>query len=110
MDGGNIKPINPNSVHKICFGRVVLTLAIAIKEVVENRIDADATVIELKLKQYGSEQTEVTDNGKEVKASDFQSITLKHHASKIKDFSDISFISTFRFRGEPLSSLCVLRR
>lgn len=45
MESGNIKPINRSSVHKICSGQVVLTLATAVKELVENSIDANATII-----------------------------------------------------------------
>ncbi|GIX91555.1 mismatch repair endonuclease PMS2 [Caerostris darwini] len=108
MATGNIKPIDRSSVHKICSGQVVLTLSVAVKELVENSIDAGATTIEIKLEDYGSKSIEVSDNGKGVKACDFQSLTLKHHTSKIEDFSDVPFVSTFGFRGEALSSLCAL--
>ncbi|GFV00702.1 mismatch repair endonuclease PMS2 [Trichonephila clavipes] len=108
MATGSIKPIDRTSVHKICSGQVVLTLAIAVKELVENSIDAGATTIEVKLEEHGSKSVEVIDNGKGVKACDFESLTLKHHTSKIADFSDVSFVSTFGFRGEALSSLCAL--
>ncbi|XP_015914046.3 mismatch repair endonuclease PMS2 isoform X2 [Parasteatoda tepidariorum] len=108
MEQGNIKPIDRTSVHKICSGQVVLTLATAVKELVENSIDAGATVIDVKLEDYGSKLIEVSDNGKGVKSQDFQSLTLKHHTSKIADFSDLPFVSTFGFRGEALSSLCAL--
>ncbi|GBN75191.1 Mismatch repair endonuclease PMS2 [Araneus ventricosus] len=108
MESGSIKAIDRTSVHKICSGQVVLTLAVAVKELVENSIDAGATTIEVKLENYGSRLVEVIDNGKGVKACDFQSLTLKHHTSKIADFSDVPFVSTFGFRGEALSSLCAL--
>ncbi|XP_035233556.1 mismatch repair endonuclease PMS2-like, partial [Stegodyphus dumicola] len=108
METGSIKQIDRTSVHKICSGQVVLTLATAVKELVENSIDAGATTIDVKLKEYGSEFIEVIDNGKGVKKSDFQNLTLKHHTSKIEDFSDLPFVSTFGFRGEALSSLCAL--
>ncbi|GFT12525.1 mismatch repair endonuclease PMS2 [Nephila pilipes] len=109
MATGNIKPIDRTSIHKICSGQVVLTLAIAVKELVENSIDAGATSIEVKLEEYGSKLIEIIDNGKGVKACDFESLTLKHHTSKIADFADVPFVSTFGFRGEALSSLCALR-
>ncbi|KAJ8319072.1 hypothetical protein KUTeg_004163 [Tegillarca granosa] len=77
---GTIQAIDKGSVHRICSGQVVLTLATAIKELVENSIDAGATTI-----------------------------ALKHHTSKLQDFSDLVGVNTFGFRGEALSSLCALR-
>lgn len=65
--------------------------------------------IEVRLKEFGSELIEVTDNGAGVHPDNYQKLTLKHFTSKIKDFSDIVTIDTFGFRGEALSSLCALR-
>ncbi|XP_014248387.1 mismatch repair endonuclease PMS2 [Cimex lectularius] len=103
-----IKAIDKTSVHRICSGQVVLNLATAVKELVENSIDASATVIEVKLKDYGSESVEVTDNGHGVHPDNFKGLTLKHHTSKLRDFSDLVGVETFGFRGEALSSLCAL--
>ncbi|XP_072168413.1 mismatch repair endonuclease PMS2-like [Diadema setosum] len=105
---GTVKAIDRRSVHQICSGQVVLNLATAIKELVENSLDAGATNIEIKLKEYGSESLEVSDNGSGVEESNFQGLTLKHHTSKLSDFSDLSTVDTFGFRGEALSSLCAL--
>ncbi|XP_030631239.1 mismatch repair endonuclease PMS2 [Chanos chanos] len=103
-----IKAIDKQSVHQICSGQVVLTLATAVKELVENSIDAGATSVDVKLKDYGTEQVEVSDNGKGVEESNFEGLTLKHHTSKLRDFSDLIHVETFGFRGEALSSLCAL--
>ncbi|XP_063961357.1 mismatch repair endonuclease PMS2-like [Lytechinus pictus] len=105
---GKVKAIDRRSVHQICSGQVVLNLATAIKELVENSLDAGATIIEIKLKDYGSESLEVSDNGSGVEQSNFSGLTLKHHTSKLHDFSDLSTVDTFGFRGEALSSLCAL--
>lgn len=105
---GSIEAIDYKSVHRICSGQVVLTLATAVKELVENSIDAGATKVEIKLKEYGSEIIEVNDNGSGVVEENFEGLTLKHHTSKLKDFSDLSVVETFGFRGEALSSLCAL--
>lgn len=103
-----IKPIDRKSVHQICSGQVVLTLATAVKELLENSIDAGATSIDIKLKEYGAEFIEVSDNGCGVEEHNFEGLTLKHHTSKLQDFSDLVHVETFGFRGEALSSLCAL--
>ncbi|XP_071265744.1 mismatch repair endonuclease PMS2-like isoform X2 [Salvelinus alpinus] len=105
---GTIKAIDRHSVHQICSGQVVLTLATAVKELVENSIDAGATNVDIKLKDSGTELVEVSDNGKGVEEVNFEGLTLKHHTSKLKDFSDLIHVETFGFRGEALSSLCAL--
>uniref|UniRef100_A0A8C1STW5 Mismatch repair endonuclease PMS2 n=1 Tax=Cyprinus carpio TaxID=7962 RepID=A0A8C1STW5_CYPCA len=103
-----IKAIDKQSVHQICSGQVVLSLATAVKELVENSIDAGASNVDVKLKDSGIELVEVSDNGKGVEEQNFEGLTLKHHTSKLRDFSDLIHVETFGFRGEALSSLCAL--
>nr|XP_054970942.1 mismatch repair endonuclease PMS2 isoform X3 [Pan paniscus] len=103
-----IKPIDRKSVHQICSGQVVLSLSTAVKELVENSLDAGATNIDLKLKDYGVDLIEVSDNGCGVEEENFEGLTLKHHTSKIQEFADLTQVETFGFRGEALSSLCAL--
>jgi DNA mismatch repair protein PMS2 len=103
-----IEAINKDVVHQICSGQVVLTLATAVKELVENSLDAGARVIEVRLKEYGSEFVEVIDNGTGVQEENFEGLTLKHHTSKLRVYSDLVSVETFGFRGEALSSLCAL--
>ncbi|XP_006813556.1 mismatch repair endonuclease PMS2-like, partial [Saccoglossus kowalevskii] len=108
MNAGHVQPIDKRSIHQICSGQVVLNLATAVKELVENSLDAGATNIEIRLKEYGCELLEVIDNGSGIQQDDFEGLALKHHTSKLKDFSDLTCIETFGFRGEALSSLCAL--
>ncbi|KAM9463079.1 mismatch repair endonuclease PMS2 [Clarias gariepinus] len=103
-----IRAIDKQSVHQICSGQVVLTLATAVKELVENSIDAGATQVDIRLKESGIELVEVSDNGRGVEEENFEGLTLKHHTSKLRDFSDLIHVETFGFRGEALSSLCAL--
>ena len=64
---------------------------------------------EVRLREHGSELVEVSDNGSGVEEENFEGLTLKHHTSKISDFSDLEVgVATFGFRGEALSSLCAL--
>ena len=105
----SIQAIDKRSVHQLCSGQVILSLATAVKELVENSIDAGATNIEIKLKEFGIESIEVHDNGSGIEEKDFEAIATKHCTSKLIDFSDLTMIETFGFRGEALSSLCAVR-
>jgi len=125
-----IKSIDVNTVHRICSGQVVWTLAVAVKELVENSLDSGATAVGVRLKgkmldynlvshvcyyicncvfaEYGSESVEVTDNGHGISPLNFENLCLKHYTSKIEEFDDLLEVQTFGFRGEALSSLCAL--
>ncbi|KAF7804845.1 DNA mismatch repair protein PMS1 [Senna tora] len=103
-----IKPINKGVVHRICAGQVILDLSSAVKELVENSLDAGATSIEIALKDYGEEWFQVIDNGCGISPNNFKVLALKHHTSKLADFPDLQSLTTFGFRGEALSSLCAL--
>ncbi|CAL8122911.1 unnamed protein product [Orchesella dallaii] len=103
-----IRPIDRGVVHQICSGQVIVTLSTAVKELVENSIDAGATAIDIRLVEYGSKLIEISDNASGIEESNFEGLALKHHTSKITEFEDLGSISTFGFRGEALSSLCAL--
>ncbi|KAJ4910213.1 DNA mismatch repair protein PMS1 [Raphanus sativus] len=103
-----IKPINRAAVHRICSGQVILDLSSAIKELVENSLDAGATSIEINLRDYGEDYFQVIDNGCGVSPPNFNVLALKHHTSKLEGFADLQSLNTFGFRGEALSSLCAL--
>ncbi|XP_062219496.1 DNA mismatch repair protein PMS1 isoform X2 [Phragmites australis] len=103
-----IKPINRAVVHRICSGQVIFDLSSAVKELVENSLDAGATSVEVSLKAYGEEWFKVADNGCGISPINYQALALKHHTSKISEFSDLNSVVTFGFRGEALSSLCAL--
>ncbi|CED83249.1 dna mismatch repair protein [Phaffia rhodozyma] len=104
----NILPIDKPSVHRITSGQVVTDLQTAIKELVENALDAGSTSVEVRFKDFGLEVIEVVDNGSGINKVDYPSIALKHHTSKLTSFADLSSVSSFGFRGEALSSLCAL--
>ncbi|KAI0798252.1 hypothetical protein C8Q75DRAFT_845669 [Abortiporus biennis] len=103
-----IKAIDVSSIHKISSGQVVIDLQTAVKELVENSLDAGATNIEVRFKDYGLESIEVIDNGSGIAPADYDAVALKHHTSKLDTFENLPSVSTFGFRGEALSSLCAL--
>jgi DNA mismatch repair protein PMS2 len=108
MSTPTVKVIDKRSVHQICSGQVVVTLATAVKELVENGLDAGTTNIEVRLKNWGADSLEVVDNGFGVLPENFAALALKHHTSKLNVFADLVGVETFGFRGEALSSLCAL--
>ncbi|KAJ1923926.1 ATP-binding mismatch repair protein [Tieghemiomyces parasiticus] len=101
-------PIQPETVHKICSGQVIVDLTTAVKELVENSLDAGATSIEVKFKNHGLDGIIVTDNGHGIAPENYATLCLKHYTSKLSDFTDLAAVHTFGFRGEALSSLCAL--
>ncbi|KAG0079476.1 hypothetical protein BGZ90_002511 [Linnemannia elongata] len=109
MASGNaIKAIDRESVHRICSGQVVLDMATAVKELLENSLDAGSTSIVVKFKQNGLEYITVTDNGCGITDANLETLALKHYTSKLRSFNDLASVRSFGFRGEALSSLCAL--
>jgi DNA mismatch repair protein MutL len=103
-----LRSIPRKDAQKICSGQSVVDLATAVKELVENALDAGSTQIEVKLKEFGQLSFEVSDNGKGIAVEDHAAISKKHWTSKIKEFKDLESIESFGFRGEALSSICQL--
>ena len=102
----SISKIDKTSILQICSSQVVIDLKSAVKELVENSLDAGATVIETKFFSSGLLGFEVTDNGKGIKETDFEIIAMRGTTSKIREFNDIYAVKSLGFRGEALSSLC----
>ncbi|CAG8451698.1 6244_t:CDS:10 [Cetraspora pellucida] len=105
-----VKPINTTSIHRICSGQVILDLATAVKELVENGLDAQARAIEIRFKEYGIQSIEVIDDGTGINQHNFEQLALKHSTSKLSSFEDLMDLNSFGFRGEALSSLCALSK
>eukprot|EP00878_Enallax_costatus_P029399 GHUV01031875.1.p1 GENE.GHUV01031875.1~~GHUV01031875.1.p1 ORF type:complete len:213 (+),score=63.68 GHUV01031875.1:275-913(+) len=108
MAANEIKAIDKASVARICSGQVILDLSTAVKELVENALDAGATTVEVRLKEHGLQLIEVADNGRGVQPKDYEALALKYHTSKLSDFSGLESLHTFGFRGEALSSVAAL--
>ncbi|AEY97409.1 FAER421Wp [Eremothecium gossypii FDAG1] len=105
---GKINAINQADVHRITSGQVIIDLVAAVKEVVENSLDAHADKLEITFRNYGLEAIECADNGDGIPDSNFDSLALKHHTSKIEEFEDLTRVTTFGFRGEALASICAM--
>ena len=103
-----IKSMSTGTVQRICSDQVIVDLPSALKELLENALDAGATRLDIRLKDNGVALLEVSDNGRGIPASDLEGIALRHHTSKLREFDDLERLSSFGFRGEALNSLAAL--
>ena len=78
----------------------------AVKELVENSLDAGCKNMEIKFYANGLNGFEVIDDGSGINEQDFEIIAKRGTTSKIREFDDIYKIKSLGFRGEALSSLC----
>ncbi len=102
---GKIKILDSQLSNMIAAGEVVERPASAIKELIENAIDANATRIEILIEHAGRILIEVRDNGDGMDRDDLSQSVLRHATSKIKDEYDLFRIKTLGFRGEALPSI-----
>ncbi|HPM09447.1 MAG TPA: DNA mismatch repair endonuclease MutL, partial [Paludibacter sp.] len=96
----------PDAVaNQIAAGEVIQRPASILKELVENAIDANATIIRVVIADAGRTLVQVTDNGKGMSATDARMAFERHATSKIKEAQDLFSIRTMGFRGEALASI-----
>ena len=105
----SISAIDGDTIRQICVSQVITTVGGALKELIENALDAGATEITIRATNWGVEELSVEDNGRGIKEDDFERVVAAHATSKISDFGDLQKgVGTFGFRGEALSALCGL--
>ena len=94
--------------NQIAAGEVVQRPASVVKELLENAIDADATLIKLIVKDAGKTLIQVIDNGKGMSATDARLSFERHATSKIRSAEDLFSLHTKGFRGEALASIAAI--
>ena len=105
----NIIKLLPDSVaNQIAAGEVIQRPASAIKELLENSVDAGASEIHLVIKDAGKTLIQVTDNGCGMSAIDIRMCFERHATSKITKADDLFSIHTLGFRGEAMASIAAI--
>jgi DNA mismatch repair protein MutL len=97
-----------NIANQIAAGEVIQRPASAVKELLENAVDAGATEIRLILGDAGKSLIQVIDNGSGMSETDARMCFERHATSKIKNIDDLFHIRTMGFRGEALASIAAV--
>lgn len=99
----------PDSVaNQIAAGEVIQRPASVVKELVENAVDAGATVVEIHIKDAGKTLIQVVDNGSGMSETDARMAFERHATSKIRQADDLFTLHTMGFRGEALPSIAAV--
>lgn len=105
---GKIQLLTDDVIGKIAAGEVVERPAAAVKELVENSLDAGASAVTVEIRDGGISYLRVTDNGSGIHTSDIRMAFERHATSKITRAQDLYSIATLGFRGEALASIAAV--
>ena len=105
-----IRMLSESMIGKIAAGEVVERPVSAIKELIENSLDAGATSVTTEIREGGLDYIRVTDNGSGIDESDIRMAFERHATSKISREQDLDAIQTLGFRGEALASIAAVSR
>lgn len=98
----------PDVISQIAAGEVIERPSFAVKELLENSLDANAKNIIIEIKDGGIKEIKITDDGEGIEKSDLEIALLPHTTSKITDITSLQTVSSLGFRGEALSSISAI--
>ncbi|MBR4397950.1 MAG: DNA mismatch repair endonuclease MutL [Fibrobacter sp.] len=110
MKSAEIHVLSDEIINKIAAGEVIERPASAVKELIENAIDAGATRIQVSIEEGGKKKIQVTDNGKGMNEADLDLCYLRHTTSKLFNADDLFHLQTNGFRGEAVASIAAVSK
>ena len=105
-----IQQLSPHVADLIAAGEVVERPASVVKELVENAIDAGASVLVVEIQRGGMGLIRVADNGCGIAPQELPTAFLRHATSKLRKPEDLAAIGTLGFRGEALAAISAVSR